>query len=228
MMKIDDDDYNNDDNVLLEQSVPELKRRKSKNSIKTKQEIRSPSIQLDTGITQNHPYLSIDENGIARPNLMKKNNINHTLSSSSSSIPIPSLSESKQYQKELKKQLESTTGLSWFNLPATDITPEIKNDLLVLKNRSVLNPKRFYKREDKRRKELPKYFQIGTIKEGPTEFYSSRIPRKQRKQHIVDELLEDAESRNYIKKKFTEIQAHKQNFTRRKKPNLIKLRQSRK
>ncbi|TPX38873.1 hypothetical protein SeLEV6574_g07551 [Synchytrium endobioticum] len=141
--------------------------------------------------------------------------------------PIPSLSEAKQCEKESEKMKTSTAGPSWFNLPAPDITPEIRQDLMILKNRSVLDPKRFYKREDKSRKELPKYFQIGTIIEGPTEFFSSRIPRKQRKQHIVDELLEDAESRQYFKKKFTELQSTSQNFTRRRKPNLKKLREAR-
>lgn len=33
--------------------------------------------------------------------------------------------------------------------------------------------------------------QVGTVVEGPGEFYSARIPRKQRKRTIVEELLAD-------------------------------------
>lgn len=51
-----------------------------------------------------------------------------------------------------------TKGTNWFNMPAPEMTNEIKNDLLVLKMRSALHPKQFYKRND--RKVLPKYFQV--------------------------------------------------------------------
>ncbi|CAJ0750530.1 18058_t:CDS:2 [Entrophospora sp. SA101] len=82
-------------------------------------------------------------------------------------------------------------------MPKPEITPEIKNDLQVLKLRNVLDPKRFYKKDNS--KKFPKYFQIGTIIEGPTEFYSSRLPRKERKQTIVDELLADDQAKKYYK-----------------------------
>ncbi|CAJ0846299.1 4108_t:CDS:2 [Entrophospora sp. SA101] len=76
-------------------------------------------------------------------------------------------------------------------MPKPEITPEIKNDLQVLKLRNVLDPKRFYKKDNS--KKFPKYFQ------GPTEFYSSRLPRKERKQTIVDELLADDQAKKYYK-----------------------------
>ena len=50
-------------------------------------------------------------------------------------------------------------GDQWFNLPATEVTEEIKNDLEVLQMRGALDPKRFYKKNSN--KELPKYFQVG-------------------------------------------------------------------
>ena len=50
-------------------------------------------------------------------------------------------------------------GDQWFNLPATEVTEEIKNDLEVLQMRGALDPKRFYKKNTN--KELPKYFQVG-------------------------------------------------------------------
>jgi Fcf2 pre-rRNA processing len=43
-------------------------------------------------------------------------------------------------------------------LPATEVTEEVKNDLEILKMRSALDPKHFYKRSEK--KGLPKFFQV--------------------------------------------------------------------
>ncbi|CAG8600705.1 7217_t:CDS:2, partial [Ambispora leptoticha] len=120
---------------------------------------------------------------------------------------------------------EATTGPGWFDMPKPELTPELKRDLQVVRLRNVLDPKHFYKKEDS--KQLPKYFQVGTIIEGPTEFYSSRLPRKQRKQTIVEELMADEEARSYYKRKFLDIQETKQsggknyykNLKKRRKPN---------
>ncbi len=38
-------------------------------------------------------------------------------------------------------------------------------------------------------------FQVGTVVDSPVDFYSSRIPKKQRKRTMVEELLADAEFR---------------------------------
>ena len=37
--------------------------------------------------------------------------------------------------------------------------------------------------------------QIGTVVEGSADFYTSRIPKRQRKSNLIDELLSDAEFR---------------------------------
>jgi hypothetical protein len=49
------------------------------------------------------------------------------------------------------------------------------------------------------------YFQIGKVIDSPTEFYSSRVPKKLRKRTLVDELLADQEFKKYNKRKFVEI-----------------------
>jgi hypothetical protein len=49
--------------------------------------------------------------------------------------------------------------------------------------------------------------QVGTIIEGPTEFYSSRMTRKERKQTLLEEFLGDKERRRYYRKKYLELQA---------------------
>ena len=55
-------------------------------------------------------------------------------------------------------QADRSAGKEWFDLPATTITPELKNDLRILKMRGALDPSRHYKKNDT--KELPKYFQV--------------------------------------------------------------------
>lgn len=58
----------------------------------------------------------------------------------------------------LQAAKEHTAGDAWFNLPATQITPELRNDLKVLRMRGAIDPQRHYKKADS--KELPKYFQV--------------------------------------------------------------------
>eukprot|EP00003_Mantamonas_plastica_P022798 TRINITY_DN394_c0_g2_i1.p1 TRINITY_DN394_c0_g2~~TRINITY_DN394_c0_g2_i1.p1 ORF type:complete len:379 (-),score=120.72 TRINITY_DN394_c0_g2_i1:114-1250(-) len=101
------------------------------------------------------------------------------------------------------KTVQETSGKGWFDMPATQLTPEIMQELKVLRMRGYLDPKRHYKSQDS--KKIPKFFQIGTWVESKADFYSSRIPKKQRKTRLVDELLEDAKFRSYAKKKFKKV-----------------------
>ncbi|XP_067662713.1 deoxynucleotidyltransferase terminal-interacting protein 2-like [Haliotis asinina] len=118
---------------------------------------------------------------------------------------IPSHEEGfRRKQKERKKAREQTKGRGWYNMPIGELTEEKKNDLIALKMRRALDPKRFYKGDDI--KGLPKYFQFGTVVEDPSEFYSARIPKKQQKTSIVEELMADAEFRKYNKRKYAEVQ----------------------
>ena len=48
----------------------------------------------------------------------------------------------------LQAERELTAGDAWFNLPATPITPELRNDLKVLRMRSAIDPQRHYKKAD--------------------------------------------------------------------------------
>jgi hypothetical protein len=105
------------------------------------------------------------------------------------------------------KERETTAGKGWFDMPKTEITPEIKRDLQVIRLRNVLDRKRHYKKGDQKD---PTFFQMGTVIEGPTEFFSSRMTKKERKQTIVDELLADEEARGYYKRRFMEVQERTQ------------------
>ncbi|KAI9342698.1 Fcf2 pre-rRNA processing-domain-containing protein [Pilaira anomala] len=110
----------------------------------------------------------------------------------------------KLTKKERLIEREKTTGSAWFDMPKPEITPEIKRDLQVLKMRHILDRKRHYKKMGNRPD--PKYFQIGTIIESPTEFYSARLNKKDRKQTIVEELMANDDQKQYYKRKYNEVQ----------------------
>ena len=71
--------------------------------------------------------------------------------------------------------------------------------------RSVLDPKRHYKKEYGKARE-PEFSQIGIIQEGPTEFYSSRLPKKDRKNTLLDEVLASEAMNNRFKSKYAKVQ----------------------
>jgi hypothetical protein len=102
---------------------------------------------------------------------------------------------------------KSTSGKGWFDMPKPVMTPELTRDLQVLKMRGSIDPTRHYKRADKT---SATYFQVGTVVEGATEFYSARMTKKERKQTILDELMADSERRHYLKRKALSIQRDKQ------------------
>nr|XP_039269047.1 deoxynucleotidyltransferase terminal-interacting protein 2-like [Styela clava] len=122
-------------------------------------------------------------------------------------LAIPSEKSLQQQRKERKEQQESSAGKDWFNMKPPEMTRDVKRDLEILRMRGVLDPKRFYKHND--RQTIPRYFQIGKVMDSPADFYSSRVPKKQRKPNLTEELLADAEFQQYQKRKYNEIQMKK-------------------
>jgi hypothetical protein len=115
------------------------------------------------------------------------------------------ISTSPLTQTKIRK---ATAGPDWFNLPKTDLTPELKRDLQLLKMRNVLDPHKHYKKENSR-PTVPEYSQVGTIVEGTTEFFSARLNNKDRRETFVDEVLAGERDSGRFKKKYGEIQAAK-------------------
>ncbi|KAI8898728.1 Fcf2 pre-rRNA processing-domain-containing protein [Globomyces pollinis-pini] len=96
-------------------------------------------------------------------------------------------------------------------MESTPLTEEIKRDLHIIKSRHVLDPKRHYKRDNT--KGLPKFFQIGSIIGGPTDYYN-RLTRKEQKQTLVQEIMQDSKTQGYIKRKMEEVVAKRSHVTR--------------
>lgn len=108
-------------------------------------------------------------------------------------------------KKDSKKD-KSTAGDKWFNMPKGELTEANKRDLKIIQQRAALDPKRHYK---KGKWTIPEYFQFGTIIEGPTEFYSSRIKNKDRSSTIMESVINDSDTKKYFKRKYAEIQEKK-------------------
>ena len=75
--------------------------------------------------------------------------------------------------------------------------------------RSVLDPKRHYKKDASKGAQFPEFSQVGTIIEGSTEFFSARVLNKQRKNTFVDEVLAGENDTGYFGRKYNDIQASK-------------------
>ncbi|CAK1548141.1 unnamed protein product [Leptosia nina] len=121
-------------------------------------------------------------------------------------LPKYNLSD-KTLRKLRKAERLKTKGRGWFNMAAPELTPELKRDLQLLRMRSALDPKHFYKKNDM--EVLPKYFQVGKVMDSPLDHVNERLTKKQRKRTIVDELLADADLQKYNKKKYKEIMDEK-------------------
>ncbi|KAK6930364.1 Fcf2 pre-rRNA processing, C-terminal [Dillenia turbinata] len=108
----------------------------------------------------------------------------------------------KMVNKLLKKQVKDTAGTNWFDIPAPNITPQLKKDLQLLKLRSAIDPNRHYKKADSKSKTLPKYFQA----KSSTDYFSGRLMKKERKATLADELLSDYSLAECRKRKVREIE----------------------
>lgn len=81
----------------------------------------------------------------------------------------------------------------------------MKQDLQIIKMRSILDPKRHYK-TDSAITQTPEFSQIGTIIEGSAEFYSSRIPNNDRRKTFVDEVLATKKLTGRFRSKYKDVQ----------------------
>lgn len=111
-------------------------------------------------------------------------------------------------KKKIAENKKATAGEQWYNLPRTDLTPELKRDLQLLKMRNVLDPHRHYKKDNGKLRP-PEYSQVGTIVEGPTEYYSARLSNKDRKRTFVEEVLAGEQATGRFQKKYGDVQVNK-------------------
>jgi hypothetical protein len=108
-----------------------------------------------------------------------------------------------------KRAPDLSAGRGWFGMMSCEVTDQVKTDMQVIRNRTYLDPKRFYKKADK----FGKHVQVGTVIEGAAEYYSSRLTNKERRSNLTQEIMADPDSSSYAKRKFTKIQHERQAAT---------------
>jgi len=118
------------------------------------------------------------------------------------SVRVPQLAEKK-------KEHPDTLGPAWYNMPRTNLTPELKRDLQALRMRDVAAMGKQFFRKDSRKDFVPEYSQVGTIIAGATDGVNSRLTRKERKRTIVEEILSTGNVAK-LKSKYQEIQEKNQ------------------
>ncbi|XP_057475598.1 uncharacterized protein LOC130763651 [Actinidia eriantha] len=72
-------------------------------------------------------------------------------------------------------------SVNWFDMPAPTVTPQWKKDIQLLKLRSVIDPKRHYKKGYSNSKTLHKYFQASTVIESTSDFFTVDLLRRRGK-----------------------------------------------
>lgn len=143
-------------------------------------------------------------------------------------LPTSYTSAYGSFKKGVKRAPDLSAGSGWFGMKPTPMTDELKADIAVIRNRSYLDPKRFYKNADKSRSN--QIVQLGTVIEGPSEYFSSRLTKKQRRSNITEEFMNDgATSKDgvYVQRKFKEMAREKtqQSQMRNKTYNNIRKKQ---
>ncbi len=88
----------------------------------------------------------------------------------------------------------------------------MKRDLQLLRLRSVLDPKRHYKKQQgdgARAAGPPPFSQVGTLVEAPAEYYSARLPNRLRGKTMADEVLAAEAANHRFRNAYAGVQAAK-------------------
>ena len=155
--KIDDKNPEADDDIF-QQDVLSLTVDESRSG-ETKKAVHTLSSELDPRIKSSDLYFKIERKGTApivgdfklnkkeERKVLKRSVITSNFEQKQRSVMHESDAKKKKKRKHKAKE---TAGKGWYNLPKAEMTDEVKRDLQVIKMRNVLDPKRFYKRGDKK------------------------------------------------------------------------------
>nr|CDS25670.1 deoxynucleotidyltransferase terminal interacting [Hymenolepis microstoma] len=110
----------------------------------------------------------------------------------------------REIQRRRKSEKRSKLA-EWFDLPRGDFSQENQEDREIVAMRNVLSSDLHTRKADGRRA----HFHVGTVVDDPGSFYD-RVPRKQRKKNLVDELLANAEYMKKQRRQYAKLQKEKQ------------------
>jgi len=99
--------------------------------------------------------------------------------------PIDKAFRAKKEQRELRKK-NVDAGPKWFGMKAPIMTPELETEVKLIKMQHVMDKNYRFRSADSK---IPKHFEIGTVLEAPTEYYT-RETKKQKNMSMADALLQ--------------------------------------
>jgi len=119
----------------------------------------------------------------------------------------PGAGGASSFKMGARSPADGTAGDGWFGMVPTAVTDSVRADVAILRNRTYLDPKRFYKKADA--VDLRRV-QVGTVIEGANEYYSHRLTQKERRQNLAEEVMADGDVARYAKRQFGKIQDQRQ------------------
>lgn len=131
--------------------------------------------------------------------------VQSSMKSSKGFLPKSYTAAYSHFKKGVKRAPDESAGKGWFGMKPAQMTEDLKKDLAMIRNRTYLDPKRFYKSTDKHHAVV----QVGTVIEGAAEFYSSRLTKKDRRSNLTEELMADQATLDYAKNKFQKMAREK-------------------
>jgi len=135
-------------------------------------------------------------------------------------IDVPSIYDTKlsnKSRRQIKKQRKAEKDSTRRGIKRQEEGSADLEDMKLIQMRGSLDPKQFFKRSSKHMDNT--FFQMGTVIDDSTEYYGARLTKKERKQTLVEELMNDAQIRQHNKKKYVELQMKKM---KNKKGNIFK------
>jgi hypothetical protein len=151
-----------------------------------------------------------------QPKVLKRSNALHPALPPPPVVPVsfktgrpikPSNTSSSSGKGTSSTSTTNTSSDKWFYMRSTPMTKELQMDLDILRNRNYLDPKRFYKSSNINKKNTTNMtIQVGTVIEGPTEYYSQRYTNKERSTTFMNEIMKDSKIHNYTTSKYKTMQ----------------------
>eukprot|EP01103_Thecamoeba_quadrilineata_P007588 TRINITY_DN17441_c0_g1_i1.p1 TRINITY_DN17441_c0_g1~~TRINITY_DN17441_c0_g1_i1.p1 ORF type:complete len:194 (+),score=40.44 TRINITY_DN17441_c0_g1_i1:38-619(+) len=117
-------------------------------------------------------------------------------------VPLPPTKNTKRRVAK-KKTKENSSLKNWYGMEKPTMTPELERDITIIHNRPYIFKNRHYAKPDSDK--LPQHFEMGTVIEGPTDWYSGRLTKKERSQSITESFMKDPEFMNYAERKYEQI-----------------------
>ncbi|PHT48713.1 hypothetical protein CQW23_12921 [Capsicum baccatum] len=194
-----------------EPKIPQLSigTKKSSNELPGTSAVYKPSSELIDG-------LFVPPNDPKKVNKLIRKQVKDSAGKNWFDMPAPTITPELKTDLQLLKDSEGsnfcyysavTLRFPVLGLDLDTTSPlQSKSNFLEILLRDAMDPKRHYKKSGSKSKTLPKYFQVGTIIEPASEYYSGRLTKKERKATLTEELLSDRKLGEYRKRKVREIE----------------------